>query len=490
MPNLEKLSRDTAIYGLGAGLKKVIGLFLLPFYTRALSPAEYGILDTLATVSFFTTVILGLGLTGATGRYFFIAKDYKEKGSVLYTSIVLRIISTTIPCVLLIFFADRISNTLFNTDQYSWVVIITLLVIPIQSISQLQDLLFRYYREPWKYILVSIIRAIVNPISGIILVFILQWGVFGATLSSLISSIIVLLFAYFYYTRKKYIREFSPYWAKKMLKFGFPLIFTGILGWINAVSDRLFLLHYTNLDQIGLYSIGITFSQPISFLNLALTLSSTVLVMSLFSEETDKDKPQTKKFLTQIWYFYFVISIPIALLISIFSSEIVNFVSTPKYILSVLAIPFLMFSMILTQSAQITGNGMTLKEKSKPYFWIMLIAASFNVILNFYFIPKFGFVGAAFTTVTSNLVYFIFAYFWSQKYFYIKRSIIKPMLYFFIAFGIALFFPFAQLKYEVLIPLWSKFVIFSFTLSLPFIFGLTDMGMLKTVFRRLKTKFS
>jgi len=488
LSNLRELSKDTAIYGFGSVLKKAIGLFLIPFYTRALSPGEFGILDILGTFSFFIMVIVGLGMDGATGRYFFIADNEKEKGKVLYTSVIIRIISNVVPVVGLSLFAGRLSHVLFDSDKYTWAIVFTLLTIPILNISKLQDLLFRYYRQPWKFTLVSSVRAIVSPTFGILLVVVLQWSVFGATLASLVSSLVVLLFAYFYYARKRYYREFNWYWAKKMLKFGYPLIFTGMLVWVNSVSDRFFLLHYSSLEQIGFYSIGNIFSQPIQLINLALTLSATVLIMSLFSEEADENKPKTKEFLTKIWYTYLFFGISIAVLISVFSYEIVNFITTPEYIMGILAIPFLSFSLILSQSTQITGNGMTLMEMSKPYVWIMLIAAGINVGLNFYFIPRHGFVGAGFTTIVSNFVYFGVAYFWSQKYFYIKRSFMKPMLYFLFSLMIALFFPFAQLKFNLMIPLWSKMVICLVTPLSAFIFGLVKVEMIKNIYSKFKIR--
>ena len=65
MSNIKLLASDTAIYGFRTVLKKVIAIFY-PFYTRALSPEEYGILDSLATLGYFISIILGLGITGAT----------------------------------------------------------------------------------------------------------------------------------------------------------------------------------------------------------------------------------------------------------------------------------------------------------------------------------------------------------------------------------------------------------------------------------------
>src|SRR5574338_1433109 len=340
MSNIRSLGKDTLIYGIGSVIQKVIGFVLVPFYTRALLPADYGVLDTLATVTFFVATIFGLGIPGATSRYFFIAESEDEKKKLLYTSATLRIFSFSVPLILFIIFSSQISSLLFKTEDYSLVVLLTGFLLYFSTQQDIQSNIFRFYREPVKFNVVTILRAIIFPLTGILFVVVLQWGVLGATLATLITAVITLAFGYFYFVRNKYIREFSWHWAKKMLKFGFPLIFASILTWVNSASDRFFLLHYKDLSQIGMYSIAGTFSQPIQFINMALSMSSMVILMSLFSEEKTPDKPETKALLTKIWHVYLAISITLALLISIFSYEIVKILTTPKYIDSILAMPF------------------------------------------------------------------------------------------------------------------------------------------------------
>lgn len=488
MSNIRTLGKDTLVYGLGSVFKKFIGVILLPFYTRALSPSDYGILDTLATVIFFISAIIGLGLEGGTGRYFFIAETDVEKGKVLYTSVMIRNVTNWVPILLLLPFSNKISNLLFDSSNYNWVVAISLLTIPLTNTTSLQDLLFRYYREVWKYTHIVILRAILNPILGILLVVVFQLGVLGATLSTFISTLITLIVAYFYYARKKYIRQFSWVWAKKMLVFGFPLIFTSLLVWVNSVSDRFFLLHYSTLDSIGLYSIGNIFSQPILLINMAISMSSTVLIMSLYSEEKTDEKPKTKVFLTKIWNTYLAIAIPGAVCISIFSYDLVKFVTTPAYVGGILALPSFLFSHVLSMSSNVTGNGMTLKEQSKPYVWIMLIAAGTNFGLNFYFVPNFGFVGAAITTIISNIIYFLISYYWSQKVFYIKRSFIKPALLFLIGLSVAIFFPSYELKIGGHISYFIKTAVLITVLILPFLFKIVDPQQIGDLISKAKQK--
>ena len=71
MSLIKQFSKDTLVYGLGKGLKKFIGLLLLPVYTRALSPEDFGILDTLGSALFFIIVFFNFGLDSAVSYFFF-----------------------------------------------------------------------------------------------------------------------------------------------------------------------------------------------------------------------------------------------------------------------------------------------------------------------------------------------------------------------------------------------------------------------------------
>lgn len=468
MSKIGLLAKDSAIYGVGMALQKVIGFILLPFYTRALSPAEYGVLDSVTTFSFFLTTILSLGIDGSTSRYFFLAETERAKKEVLSTSLWIRMVSYVPIISILLLFSQPISGLLFGTEEYSWVVCISLLIIPLQSFNSLQDIIYRYYRKLWKFVIMTSVRACVMPICGILFVVIVHWGVLGARLGTLLSTLSMLIFSYFFLTRE-ILEKHTFVWelAKKMLKFGFPLIFAGLISWVNSVSDRFFLLHYSTLDEIGLYSIASSFSQPVQLLNTALAMGATVLMMSFFTAENDPDKPETKKFLTNTWHIYLLLSVPIALAISVFGYELIGWVTPPSYLPGILAVPFLLYSHIIVQSTDLTGNGMTLRVQSKPYPIMLSIAAFVNVGLNFYFIPRWGFVGAASTTIISNFVYFAIAYFWSQKVFYIKRSFIKPLLYVFSTFLFAVGVPFLELECSIYISPYFKLLLVILVTLLP-----------------------
>jgi len=44
-----------------------------------------------------------------------------------------------------------------------------------------------------------------------------------------------------------------------------------------------------------------------------------------------------------------------------------------------------------------------------------MLAAALNVVLNYIFIPRYGYIAAAYTTLATYLLYFIFHYFLAKK---------------------------------------------------------------------------
>jgi O-antigen/teichoic acid export membrane protein len=481
LSNIKIFAKDTLIYGIGNSIRKVIGIILLPFYTRALSPDEYGILETLATFIAFISAITNMGLTAATSRYFFKAESQYERGKVLFTSIIMQFTINGLAFLIILMLAKQISLALFETTNYWIVIAITSILVVSVPISEQQMMIFRYYRQVWKFITVAAARAILQPVLGIIFVVVLQMSVLGANLATVISSVALLLFAFIYYSNRHYTYKISTAWAKKMFHYGYPLIGATLAMWVFSVSDRFFLLRYSNLHDIGLYSIGNTFAQPLLLINSAINMSAVVLLMSLYQSETDTEKPKTKKFLDDMWLLYLNISIPISLFISVFSVEIFGVLTTQEYLAGALVTPFLLFGLIFTQSFTMAGVGMDLKEKTKPYFWIMLLTAVLNVSLNFVFIPLFSYVGAGITAFISNFAYFILAYLWSQRYFYIKRRLDKIFLYVFSCFILSLIIPFAELALKIDVNFLIKTALFIAGLSVPFVIGLVNKSHISAI---------
>jgi O-antigen/teichoic acid export membrane protein len=474
--------KDSVVYGLGNGLKKFIGLFLLPFYTRALSVGEFGMLETLGTTAALLGGFLSVGLDSACGFYYFKAPE-DEKGDVLSATFFLRLFSVLF-IVPFFFFREYLSQLLFGSSDHGLLVVLFLLLVPVNLMMSEQSHLFRYFRQPWRYNLITIIKSLTNIGIGITLVIVLKRGVEGAMWARVGSSSLVVVLAFFGFNFRKYSFRFSLRWGKQLLKYGFPMIWAGIAAWIYNSSDRYFLLHYHNLHNVGLYSIGAIFSQPVLLINMAVQMSFGVLFFQSYYNEKDEAKPATRKMAIDIYQLYLVTSVVLATGLSVFSDILVPFVATPDYADGARVVPLLMFSYIAAQSYQTMGPGISLSEKTWHFAWITGLTATLNIGLNFLLVPRWGFMGAGLATLISFIIYWQIKVKVAARYFPIAYPIFRINAFVLLAVGISLAIVLCPKSQSVIMRVVALF----FVTASAFLFKLLKWGDICTFSKILRER--
>ena len=95
---LRRFFTDSAYYGITGILSRGISIFLVPFYTRVFTPADYGIIDLIAIIGAIVAIVVPMEITQAVALYFSDAEDKNQKKLVasvglLYTLITFFIFS-------------------------------------------------------------------------------------------------------------------------------------------------------------------------------------------------------------------------------------------------------------------------------------------------------------------------------------------------------------------------------------------------------------
>lgn len=78
-----RILKNTSAYILVGLAPYLVNFFMLPVYTRYLTPSEYGILSLVAAFQIMLALIISLQLGAGLGRFYF---DYDENGIKLYFS--------------------------------------------------------------------------------------------------------------------------------------------------------------------------------------------------------------------------------------------------------------------------------------------------------------------------------------------------------------------------------------------------------------------
>ena len=83
---LKRLGSQSAIYGLGGIISRLIAVFLLPVYTVYLGTVGFGKIETIIALTSVLVILLRLGITSAFFRFYFDSEDAARRTLVVRTS--------------------------------------------------------------------------------------------------------------------------------------------------------------------------------------------------------------------------------------------------------------------------------------------------------------------------------------------------------------------------------------------------------------------
>jgi len=142
-------------FGLATSIQKLLGFVILPIYTRYFNKTEYGVIDMIGSV-FAVVAILGLlQLETSLQRFFYEYEGLKKR--LLVSNIYIWVGGCSIFIGVLIFFsASFISTKLFNTVQYSLLIKMIAIQVPLSNLNMLGLVLMRFEKKNIKFFLVYI----------------------------------------------------------------------------------------------------------------------------------------------------------------------------------------------------------------------------------------------------------------------------------------------------------------------------------------------
>jgi O-antigen/teichoic acid export membrane protein len=207
---------------------------------------------------------------------------------------------------------------------------------------------------------------------------------------------------------------------KHALKFSTPLIFVISFGWIVEVSDRYMINHFLGKEKVAIYSLAyglvtVLISIPIIFQK---------VVQPYFVEKWNLKK-DTSLFFNIMLKYSLIMILPAIVGLFVLRKEIITIISGIKYIeaasLIPLLLPFSLFGVVI----YIFDRTMLLRDMIKQIVSIYFVAAFINILFNLYFIPKIGIFAAAYSTVISYFLIFIFMFYFRSKNLKFKMNYIK-----------------------------------------------------------------
>lgn len=395
MKKVAILVKNIFAFGLNHGISKMLGLVLLPLYTRYLTPADYGMVELFNTWSSFLIPIVALGLPEAGFRFFWDGQDKDWHKRLTCTALVIYA-ATGVVLLLLTAIGDVFNwvenlpgqfylqkiNILTIVFLYAWIIAVGTF---IQNIIRARNQLL------W-FILVSNAGALAGGLAGLYFVMVCGLGyagiIWGSVGGCAFSALLSLLAIKELLPLKKFRR---PDWglAKKLLLFGLPLVPNG-MGWTAIMfSDRLLLGWMAGADAVGLYGVAMRFASILFLWNQVFYLAWQYVVLSGLQEENKKG------FYSQMLLAYTMVTAFLIICMTTFIPFIYPVLIGTAFAGGAAVVPVLASSAIFQGISSFLGINYIISKKSEKAMWTTLLGVGFNIIFCLLLIPGLNINGAA-----------------------------------------------------------------------------------------------
>ncbi len=413
LTDLKNLAKHSSIYGISNLLQKGIGFIMIPVYTRYLTPSDYGILELLDLTINVISMILGVRLGTAIIRYYHHYESSEDQNEVISTAFIFVSIATLLTVGILECFTRPISGVILGNSDYFRYFQVILLSMGFQAIYSIPENYLLAQNKSLIYSAFSMATLISNLTFNILFIVVYRMGVMGMLLSMIITkfmSFVGLLFVI------RHIR-LSLSWKKlwEMLKFGMPLVPESFCLFIMHYADRFFVQKYCDLSELGQYSLGYKFGMILSI------LISEPFYRTWNTQRFEIAKREDAKYtFGKVLTYFSAVALFAGLGISVFINEVMYIMAPKEYQGATGVVALVVLSYILYGVAQYFSLGIMLSYQTKYAAYIQMVVAGLNLLFNWFFISRYGVIGAAIATVMSFLSLAVLTLMVSQRLYYVK----------------------------------------------------------------------
>ena len=464
MNKMKTLAGETALYGLGSIIPRMLNFFLVALHTRIFLPAEYGIYINLYAWVAFLNVIYLFGME--TTYFRFATKEGADEQTIFRITQTFVLTISVVLSLIIIIFSVPIAQKFSLPGRNDFLVWLAVLMLVDAAIS-IPFARLRLQKKAGKFAIAKLVNVIIQV--GLNLYFLLfafdpSIGIGYVLLANLIANLFYLLFFF------KTLTSWRPAWDQKlftsMFPYAFPVMLTGLAGMTNEMFSRTTLERWLpenfypgKSSEYALGVFGACFRYSV-IMSLAVQAFRFAAEPFFFSNANNKNSPA----LFAKAHHYFTIVCCFILLAVVINLDILKYILDAAYWEGLSIVPILLIGYMFL--GMYYNFSVWFKLTDKTFYGTLITAggAMLTIALNFLFIPRFGYVGSSWATLLCYLTMAISCYGLGQRYFPIPYRVLPGLSY--LLFALLLI----QLSQLLIIPNFLLSIVFHFSLMLFFVF--------------------
>lgn len=436
---MQRLAKETAIYGVSSIAGRFLNWLLVPLYTFVLErSADYGIVTN---VYAWVALLLVLLIYGMETGFFRFANKEGMDGDRVYGNTLWCIGCTSLLfAVVCLLCRGHIASALGYPTHTDFIAMMGV-VVAIDAYDSIVFAYLRYRRKSVKFAMLKLFSILVSIIFNLFFFLGCPWllrhypelvnwfydadyGVGYVFVSNVISTVLVTLLLI---PDMKFV--FRPDFGllKQMLRYSLPLLVLGVAGIMNQTLDKIifpFLLDDKDFasSELGIYGACFKVAMVMMMFTQAFRYAYEPFV---FSKHEDKNSVGAYADAMK----YFVIFSLLILLGMLFYLDIIKMIIHPSYWAGMRVVPIVLFSYVFQGVFFNLSLWYKLTDRTHYGAYFSLMGLAITLLLNVLLVPRISYMGSAWASFACYMVMMLLSYFIGQRYMKIPYDLRSIGLY-------------------------------------------------------------
>lgn len=395
--------KASTYYLIGNIFNKGVAFLTVPVFTRILSTYDYGIVTTYNSWIAILSMIMGFALHTSIRMAYV---DYKEEiddfmsVTTFFTIITSSVITAIVVLAALMF------------GMSGQLLMFILCMVQGFATAIIQDyiyfLMMKYdYRLKTALMILPNLVSIILSVLAITMIFETDKYMGRIIPTAIVTSLFAVWVIFLVFHKSRML------WNKEYLKYGLiisaPLIIHGIALNLLSQLDRIMITLLADASQTGIYSLIYNFSMIATVITTSL---EGVWVPWFLQKMKEKGQEKIINIIAKD-YINLMTYAMVSLLLT--APEIVKLMADKSYWEGIIIIPPVVLANFVIFIYTLYVNIEHYYKRTVYITCNTLIAAAVNLILNFIFIPEYGYIAAAYTTLASYMVSFVLHSIYAKK---------------------------------------------------------------------------
>jgi O-antigen/teichoic acid export membrane protein len=420
--HIKRLFSESSVYTVGNILQRSFSIITMPVYTRYMPVSEYGILAVVRTLKDLFGVIYEAGTSASSTRFYYECSDLQEQKRLFSTLFFFTLGFSLLASLSLVTLGAPLWN-LFIKDipfyPYGPLAIFTVLM-GVSGI--LPRALFRVMGRAKLYVMLNLVAMALLVTSGVVTVVVFKTGALGPIASGF-GVTIIFFFVNLYYLRDYLSFSFSWEIVRKSLAFGLPDSPVRFGQWALRMANQLVLQYYASLSLVGIYSVGYS----VGGILFELVISGVQSAVLPFYYRTFKEEPEerAKEIFGYVATYNLLLVLFLALLTIFLGKELLVLFASSKYASAQSIVLIIAVASMFQYLFYIPSRSLYVMNKTVYLLPLLLVTVVTVFLFSFLLIPKYGIMGAAWSTLIAYFVRILLTLIVSQRVYYIPYQYLR-----------------------------------------------------------------